>query len=520
MRARRSSLFLIALLFSLVSGQLGLSGCAALMAGSCENGDEEACRAACSVSLSCPAAAPICDETFAVCRACSPGEDRRCRERGDGAQHCVAGRCVACIAPRGVPAEVAGCDSESPICDEHSCRACTRHSECQSGVCAKDDSGAASGIKKGSCVPAEQVLVVDQDLCSRSGPVYCTPQQAFLHVNKTQRYVLLRRGATPDDFSSLTFGDLPSQTMQQVRVIGPLADNPPHRAPGLPLLSIGNLTGKNGLIISHGRIILEGLFVRDARIGIGCTGSDAEVQIERSFLSGNGTAIAASGGCKLRISDTWIGSGPVGTGFVGLPGNVRGIEVNGAELHIENSLFVDDGDFRQDALGGIYVKGLAGSVPSTIVNTTFFQQNGVLKGGRYVTTLLCDAPVGERLVVLNSLLLSDLRLAESPEERYFDPVCGARIEHLASNDSALTANGSALLPTDASLFVDAKGRDLRPVDGSDAGRQAIKNGGVRSITVSGQLIKAPATDLDGQVRPVSGEVLSVGAFEPVAAPAP
>lgn len=490
------------------------------MAKPCDDdSDESSCHAACSVSLSCPAAAPICDENLAVCRTCSAGEDRRCRERGEGAMHCVAGRCVACVAPRGIPAQVDDCGAETPICEDNGCRPCTRHSECASGVCAKDDSGGATGVKKGSCVPAEQVIIVDQDLCSRSGPIYCTPQQAFLHVSPTQRYVLLRRGATPDDFSSLTFGDLPNQTTQRVHVIGPLADNPPHRAPGLPLLSIGNLAGKNGLTISHGRILLEGLFVRDARVGIGCTGGDAEVTIVRSFLSGNGTAIAASGGCKLNISDSWIGSGPVGTGFVGLPGNTRGIELAGAELHLSNSLFVDDGDFRQDALGGIHVKSLTGA-RSTIVNTTFYQQHGVLKGGKYVTTLLCDAPVGDRLIIMNALLLSDLRLAESPEEHYFDPACGARIEHIASNDKALIANGGSLLPTDASLFVDTKGRDLRPVDGSDPGRQMIKGGGVRSMMVADQLLEAPLYDLDGKPRLANGESLSVGAFEPVASPAP
>lgn len=506
------------------------SGCAAPVQEPCASGEkqitnsdgESVCAAVCSVSLSCPQGKPICDDSLGVCRPCSDGEDRRCRERGSEAGRCVGGRCVACVPPRGIPTEVTDCEARSPICDGNTCRPCQRHRECLSGVCAKDDSGASLGVKKGSCVPPDQVLIVDQELCSRTGPVYCTPQQAFTRISATQRYVLLRRGAIPEDFSSLSYGDLPIQAAQFVRIIGPLADNPPHRAPSVPQVVIGGLAGKNGLTVSHGRVLLEGFFVRGNRVGIGCTGSDADVQIVRSFFSGNGTAVSASGGCKLTVADSWIGSGPVGTGFMGLSGNARGMEVNGAaEFHIENTVFTDDGDFQQDALGGIHIRSLgAGTALSTVVNSTFYQQAGLLKAGKYITTLMCDSPVGERLVFMNSLFFGDQPLSESPEEHYFDKSCGARIEHVASNDAALTGNGSVVLPNAGSLFVNGKGRDLRPLSGSDEARLALASGGVAQVTIAGQVITAPGSDLDAQPREVSGDRSSIGAFSPVAAPSP
>lgn len=516
MRARPVGLF-CAVLFGF---SLGMSGCTAPMNDSCDGANPgPACQLSCATSARCPAGAPICDADEATCRACAPGEDSLCQKRGLDAPHCVSGRCVACVTPRGIPAEVADCGVDSPICDANACRPCSRHAECASGVCNKDDSGAASGLKMGSCVPAAQVLIVDQDLCSRSGPIYCTPQQAFADVDAQHRFVLLRRGAAAEDFTSLSFGDIPDQVGPLVRIIGPLADGPPQHSPGLPPVMIGSLPGKNGLNVSHGKVILEGLFVRNNRIGIGCTGSDANVQIVRSFFSGNSTAISLSGGCKLSVSECWIGSGPVSSGLAGLPGNARGIDVTAAELHVVNSVFTDNGDYAQDALGGIRIHGLAGDA-STVVNTTFFQLSGLLKGGQYLTTLMCDAPVGDRLIFANSLFLGDGPLSLSPEEHYFDASCGARVDHLASNDRALLANGGSPIDADRALFVDSKGRDLRPVLGQDAAHLALQSGGTRSLTVSGQNITAPMSDLDGVTRAANGDQVAIGAFEPVPAQSP
>jgi hypothetical protein len=473
---------------------------------------------------------PLCDDTLATCRACNAGEDHLCAERSSLTPRCVDGLCVACVSPGGVPAEAPECESAtgpntSPICDNNVCRPCLHHNECMSGVCAKDNSGSADGIPQGSCVPSSQILVVDQDLCTDTGPVFCTPQQAFGQLGPTQRYVVLRRSAFQTDFSNLTL-DAPLLPMgQPVYVIGPLSDEPPELASTLPLCTVGGVAGQQGLTVGHGNVILEGLFVQGNTTGISCTGTGINLQILRSFFSGNGLAIAASGGCQLIVAETWIGSGPMHSGFQGLPGNTRGIEITGSDFQIENSVFVDDGDYTQDALGGIHVVSLsATNAQSTVVNTTFYEQHGLIKGAAYITTFLCDNPVSDRLVVLNSLFFGDQPLLVSPEEHYIDSTCGLHIDHVVSNDLTLTQNQSVPLQTNPALFVNAAGRDLRPVTGSDAAHKELTTGGTRSIIVSGNIISAPSFDMDEQPRgqssgQSSGE-LAIGAFEPVVTSTP
>lgn len=542
MRARRLNWLSVFLVFL---PWLGLSGCAVTTGAPCDSaacrpgerclldGDgNTSCAALCTASASCGTDAPICDDTIATCRPCAAGEDRRCRERSAATPRCVGGHCVACVAPRGIPGEATECRSDAgpsatPICDKNICRACLKHSECGSGVCAKDHSGDAFGNLQGTCVPVEQVLIVDQDLCSRTGPVFCTPAQAFSRLGPMSRYVLLRKSAQVSDFSGLVLGDVPSQVARPVVIIGPLADHPPHRTANLPTVAIGGIPGQDGLTLSHGKILLEGLFVQGARSGISCTSSDANIQIVRSFFSGNATAISASGGCQLTVADSWIGSGPAGTGFAGLPGNTRGIEVSAAEFHVVNTMFVDDGDYRQDALGGIRIRSLSsGTARSTVVNSTFYEQHGLIKSGKYLTSMLCDGLVSDRLIIFNSLFFGDQPLLMSPEEHYLDPACGTQLYNLGSNDPTLALNKSVVVPPAASLFVDSANRDLRLISGALPERMAIGGGGARSLTVGGELILAPTADLDGLSRgPGDGpEMMSasiaIGAFEPVVKAAP
>ncbi len=450
--------------------------------------------------------------------------------RSESTPHCVAGRCVACVVPRGLPQEAPECagattGSTAPICDRNACRPCLRHSECLSGVCAKDATTDPSAPTQGSCVPAEQVLVVDQDLCSATGPVYCTPQQAFARLDFKRRYVLLRKSAMQSDFSGLTLGGQPSQTGQKIYLIGPLADHPPHLSPSWPAAMLGGIADAEALNITQGDVVLEGLFVNASKVGVRCTGSDTSVQIVRSLFSDNVTAISARAGCLLSISETWIGSGPQNSGFRGLPGNDCGIEINAAEFHIVNSVFADNGKYATNSIGGLRLQTLNARGPrSTIINSTFYQQEGVLKGDKYITTIICDNPLPDRVVLLNSLFLTERALLQSPEEHYFDPACGLNLFHLGSNDSMLSANQGVILPERDGLFINAPGRDLRLVSGNEADRMALATGGVLSVSIDDAMILAPTTDMLSQPRGrasgQSAEQLAIGAFEPVRSPVP
>ncbi len=489
------------------------------------------CHPRCTVSARCPDVEPICDDESEACRACRPGDDERCRERSPATPRCIAGQCVACIASRGVTSQSPDCSgtmaglaprgasgalsaalSASPVCDQGVCRPCQGHSECDSGVCAKDNSNAAFGIFKGQCVPFEQVLVVDQNLCSRSGPVFCTPAQAIERLTTNRRYLLLRKGALAADFSGLSLAGLPTKGGAVFHVIGPLADAPPQQASRLPGVQIGGVAGGDGIAVPGGSVVLEGLYVRKNRVGVGCSGADTSLRIVRSLFAENDTAVLAENGCRLYLGDSWLGRPPAGSVFAGASPNARGLEVSAADFDVENSVFVDNGDYSRDGFGGIRWRApSAGTRRSTVVNTTFHQQSGLVRLGKYYTTLWCDKPVSDRLVLFNALFTSDRPLITTPEEHYLDPSCGALSFNLASNDAAL-AKAGVLVSAVEPLYLNAASRDLRLRFGVQAEQKAVSAGGARQVSVGEQVLTAPERDLDGKPRPA--EQIAVGAFEP------
>lgn len=518
-----------------------LSGCAAVhnddCAGAICRGDQRCmqdadgegrCQPRCTLSIRCPQDAPICDEEQAACRSCYAGDDERCRERSPQTPRCIAGQCVACVAKRGVTSESSDCSTRSrdgssslsasqsvtPVCDQGSCRGCLHHSECDSGVCAKDDSGAPFGIYKGQCVPFEQVLVVDQQLCSRSGPVFCTPQQAIDRLASGQRYVLLRKVALASDFAGIDLSFLPTANDLVFHIIGPLADGPPQRAASLPGVTLGGLAGRDGLSVRSGQVVLEGLFVRGNRVGVRCQGTQTSLRVERSLFLENDTAILAESGCQLAVRNSWLGRAPAASPFAALAANARSVEINGADFRIENSIFTDNGDYARDAFGGVRVRALsAGSGRSSIINSTFMQQSGLLRTGRYYTALWCDKPISDRIAVINTLFSSDRPLVTMPEEHYLDPSCGTAQFNLASNDSALSKSG--VFYADASrdsLFIDRAQRDLRLLRGTQPEQKAVAQGGAKRVSLGDAAWVAPDQDQDEQPR--GSDFVAIGAFEP------
>lgn len=536
-----TALVSVAVWASVLFGVGAGAGCAPAELGGCDGstcpdgarcvqqpGGRSACAPSCEASDTCDGAAPVCDAAQKTCRACLPGEDAACRARSAATPRCVAGSCVACTSPKDGPAESPDCGggsgagsttaSTTPVCDsaQNRCRPCQLHGECASGVCAKEGSDAL-GLARGSCVPPASVMFVDQSLCSQAGPVFCTPQQAIDRIDSRRRFIVLRKRAFLADFSDLRIGTLPAQQGQPVYLIGPLADTVPLAATALPAVSLGDVDGKDALTVEASNVVLEGLYVRGAKTGVVCRGPGASVRIVRSVLSANDTAAVATGGCDLTIEQSWVGRGPAQSVFAGVSGNARGLEISASDFHIVGSVLCDNGDYRQDGFGGIRVNSLsAGSKRSTVVNSTFYQQSGLLKMGRYYTTMLCGAPVGDRIAVVNSLLFTDQALITAPEEHFFDPTCGVGIYRVASNDPLLAANQSVVLAMPSGdtphLFKDVPGRDLRLTTHADA--QAVATGGARAVDVGTDRITAPLVDLAGRTRGAVSESIAIGAFEP------
>lgn len=484
-----------------------------------EEDGSASCLALCLRSSECSDASPLCDARDTVCRPCYPGEDRLCQERSPDQPRCDAGRCVACRPPRGEASQASECQARSaaaPICERTTepagakCRPCARHDECESGVCKKDDSAAPDGLPRGSCVPKEQVLVVDPSLCSGLGPVFCTPAQALQRVDASHRYVLLRRSAAAADFTDLTVGGLAAHQGLSIHLIGPLADQPLLRATMPSSVILGGVTGRDALSVQRSRVTVEGLHFRGARTAALC-GTDSELRVVRSFFADNETAVAAAAGCRLSVEESWIGRGPDGSPFQGALGNARGIEISGGTFQILNTVLTDNGSNRRDAFGGVRIRSL-GAGRSLIVNSTLYQQEGLQKAGKYFTSVLCDVPVSDRLVLMNTLLLGDKPLLTVPEEHYIDPSCGAVLRSVGSNDPLLTEGDSVVLGMSAAPLYDAPARDLR-LSQRAADAAPLLKGGVARSEIASQAVIAPTLDADGRARPA--DRIAIGAFEPV-----
>lgn len=481
------------------------------------------CVPTCDGNAACADAAPICDRREQICRTCFAGEDAACQLRDPKNPRCGGGRCVQCVSPGPGSAQAVECQpsgaalASAPVCDkqQNTCRSCQRHSECDSGVCAKDGSGEPYGIPQGSCVPVEQVMVVNQDLCTRDGPVFCTVKQALDRVDMKHRYIVLRKGAVPGDFTELQIGYLPSHQMYPLTLIGPLADASPISGTSLPAVSLGGDIVKDALTITSSRVVIEGLYIRDSRAGITCSGATAQLRIVRSLLAGNSTAVTVASGCNLTVDQSWFGRGPAPGAFAELAKNARSVDVTASDFWVLNSVFTDNGDPRVDGFGGVRVHSLSVGprTRSGIINSTFMEQSGLLKQGKYYLDVLCDTPVGDRLVVMNTLLFSAAPLKTAPEEHYIDPSCGASLHRNASNDPVLSADRSLVLPGAAMVFADAAGRDLHLGPRLSVAGGSPSDGGVASLDLTPDHIVAPAVDLNGYPRNQPGGAVSIGAYE-------
>ncbi len=486
--------------------------------------DPGMCLPTCDTSQSCAAAAPVCDLQQNVCRSCFPGEDAACQKRDPATPRCGGGHCVQCLSKRSDSAQATEClgiGRGTPVCDKekNTCRPCQRHSECDSGVCAKDNTGVSLGNPQGSCVPVEQVMIVDQNLCTSDGPVFCTVKQALDRIDAQHRYVLLRKSAVTGDFTDLQIGYLPSHQLPTAPLwlIGPTADTAPANVSSVPPVSLGGLTTKDALTITSSRVTIEGLVIRGSNTGIACLGPGAQVRVVRSLLAGNNTALVAASGCSLSVEQSWLGRAPDGSAFGGaasLTRNARGLDVTASDFWVQNSVFADNGDSRVDGFGGVRVRSLSiGSRSrSGIVNSTFMQQSGLIKDGKYYAGVLCHESTSERLVVMNTLFFTDSPLRLTPEDHYIDPTCGASLHHNGSNDAILTDDKSLVLPATAMPFVAAAARNLHLGPKLVVGNSSLYDGGAAALDLGADRIVAPAIDMDGLVR---GATVSIGAYAAV-----
>lgn len=505
-----------------------LSGRCNLATNLCiDRGDAGACMA-----KACGTSTPVCDEVDETCRACLPGEDRLCAARSAATPRCLGPTCVECLPPTD------GSSLEAPECardlgaagkslqvcdrDRHACRPCQLHSECASQVCAKDPDTIDLKLPQGSCVPQDQVLVVDPSQCTSNGPVFCRPAEALAKMNRSHRFLLIRQSALDTDFSDLQVGSLATEGVD-VYVIGPLADVPPNRWTRTPPTQLGAKSHKGLVVLPRNRVTVEGLLIRGGSTGIQCYGTGSnnttQIRVRRSMIAGNQLAADVQLDCTLTLDQAWIGRWPGRCGFGALPGNEMSLNLSSSSFDIVNSVISENGVVGLDSFGAVKVTGGLGSraEPSTIVNSTLYGQptfkTAPDESGttRKYMSLYCGNPIASGLVVLNSLFFQNRSLLV-PDGRQITPACGKSQFNLGSDDPSLTG-----VMTTAPGWKDETNRDfhLAPTGQPTAEQLALQTGGAKSVQVTIQgkqyTVSAPATDMDGAAR--SGATVYIGAFE-------
>lgn len=488
--------------------------------------------AVCQSSLTCGSDQPLCDARVGVCRACLPGEDSLCSARSGGdTPRCAGGRCVQCALPPGVtrPRQVPECTArgapkpgQAPVCDGNQCRGCLRHDECDSGVCVKDSSGELYKLSQGTCVPVEQVLAVSSVACSPTGPVYCRPADAIKRLGQQVdagsrfRYLVFQSGGLETDFSEIQLGTEAAHRGLDLHLISaPSADDPVTRMDPAKAVPIGG-KGRGFVVSGDVRVTLEGFYVRNASIGVDCSGAGAvetQVRVLRSWLTENSAALQATFGCTLIVEDSAVG-GRSGKE----PGNRGSVAtINRSDFQFINTIAANNGDPSQTAFngfGGIKIYGsLAGRKTSRIVNSLFFQNSVTLQSRlmmqQRASAVWCDLKLDKPLVLLNSLVMQGAFAA--PSAVGVDPNCGDQV--LISSvlaDDAQTAKPESPVMVDQ---LGAWGTDFIPrgTPGNEAQRR-LHQGGLKELSIITDVIPAPPRDLTDAARP-AGKI-AIGPFEP------
>jgi len=467
--------------------------------GSCEPAQCSPSRSTCATDNP---KTPIC--VSGQCKECTA--DNQCAALGAAAPVCdvASGRCVGCVSDGDCTKDPA---TVRPVC-EHStqlCRECQLHSECASGVCAKDDTFALlpEPILKGSCVPASRIITVNQT----------SLETALGMVDLAHPYVRVTSLAST---TKVTVPALPDARLPAFYIVGPYADTPPSKLPMTgPTGRLENSNGQALVVPAGSHTVIEGLFMVYSRVGLECTGSAAQTKVKvlRSFFGGNVTAIKAGSRCDLTLDSSWLGNGPSPIGNIS--GNDLAMDLDSTQLSIVNSVFWRNGDgVGAPLFAGIILADSAGLNPLVrIVNSTFVEHVFSDNPPR-VFAIDCRYATAGSVAIVNSLFLNSGTL--NTGYTYVHQNCRptGSIDGVASNDTALqnATQGviDANLNTGIFVSVSAANGDLHLLANA---RNDVNNNGVLSFVDSQQRrVDIPTVDMEGKKRG-GGAGVSIGAFE-------
>jgi len=407
-------------------------------------------------------------------------------------------------------------DKSRPYCEDssRSCRACKRHTECDSalgardGVCVKDDTlsnlPAVQALQSGMCVPSSRIVNVDMTTCSGT----CTVQDKLPEVSADKPYLRIGQFTSTAPITLRPVTGLP-----EVHVISSLADYSPPDPTAKDKTPNAILTNSNGSVIrveSGASVTLEGLLIKDSKLGVACVGAGnpTRVRIVRTLIGASDVGVQSTAGCELSIDQSWIGQGPRDR-YQGLvnSGNVLAMDLDGTKFDIVNSVFYHNTPSPPTAFGGIWVRNATATTPGRIINSSFVNHESV-SATRKAMMLDC-IPATTNLAIINSLFLNGT--IPSGGNTYVHPACrGTDQKYLGSDDVTLTGDNNA---TDLGL-TDVLNAPLTFGDLSlkSTADVRVRDGGLPQYLDGSGLNRIPTVDIIGAARTASK--LSRGAFEP------
>ena len=442
---------------------------------------------------SCPVGSPLCVK--GLCTKCATNGE--CLALNPDAPLCDSGRCVACRLDGGDCMK----DATKPVCDAttRTCRSCQLHSECASGVCAKDDtyatlSPAQYAIAKGSCVDSSRVNVCTScDLSTMLG----------MSVDVTRPYVRV------DSLTGQQKVTVPTLRpgLPAFYIIGPKgsSDLPPSKltmsgSPTPP--SISNSAGTALAISAGAHTIVEGLVISNSKIGIDCMSNGntpTRVKLLRSLVGAHDIGIKTAGKCELSIDSSWIGLGPSGGPLAGVGGNILAMQLDSTQLDIVNTVLFHNG-VALNKFAGISLSDSGGLSPSLrIANSSFVTH--IFADTNQALAIYCNYQAGGSMSIVNTLFVNNT--APTSGTSYVHSSCrsSSSLNAVASNDASLTSPTCSNCITDVndSILVSPGTGDLHLASSAP---DSVANRGVLGIT---------SVDMEGLPR---GQTqVSIGAFE-------
>ncbi len=488
--------------------------------GTCEDSQ---CTIGESPSRCTSAAAPICT-TQGRCVGCT--NSTQCAALGAAQPFCfidsgkTEGTCVACNVDK-------DCDptydlaattmspttlTPTPACDKstHTCRACALHSECASGVCAKDDTlkSLSRPIALGMCAPRDRVLTLDtlQGVCPAPA---CSMQSTVTMATADKPYVLVKNYDRMKG-GSISLAVIPS--LPEQHIVGATSDlSPSALGTAKPKVELqGN--GVPAINVGAGvSVTLEGIYVHDTVVAaISCNSLNTtatSIKLLRSIISTSDVGIRTSGMCSLVVDQSWIGTPP---NQASPAGNSQAMTLDSTDFKIINSVFDRNISIAPNSYGGITLTdtGKPGTLQGVIVNSTFYRHEG-LQTNRPALAVYCpDAP--KSLTIFNTLFVNTSAFKQTnPMKPFVDPKCysatGSALGYYATDEKPAPSAANVIADITDGIFTNAGSAMLSLLP--TASPKALITGGAK--TFNG--IPSPTVDAEGKPRGATS--VSIGAFE-------